>query len=269
MQRPYLSVIIPAKDEEKRLPGTLERVLEYLGRQPYTYEVVVVDDGSTDDTRGVVERFAATDPAVRLLSYEVNRGKGYAVRRGMLDAQGDYLLMCDADLSTPIEEVETLFAALDEGAAIAIGSRAMTGSHLVVRQPPLRELIGRCFNLAVRFLAVPGIHDTQCGFKLFTRAAARDIFAHLTVDHWCFDVEALLVARKMEYRVAEVPVTWVNEANTKVNVLRDFARTVLDLLRIRTRWLLRRPRRGQAAERDGAPAPLPADAPETAGTAPR
>jgi len=256
--RPYLSIIIPAKDEEKRLPATLERVLAYLAAQPYSYEVVVVDDGSTDDTRGVVERFATLDPAVRLFSYGVNRGKGYAVRHGMLEAQGDYLLMCDADLSTPIEEVEKLFAALDGGAEIAIGSRALQGSHLIVRQPPLRELIGRCFNLAVRLLAVPGIHDTQCGFKLFRRTAARDIFARLTIDHWCFDVEALLVARKLAYPVSEIPVTWVNEANSKVNVLRDFVRTVLDLLRIRARWLLRRPRRTGEA-----------DAPELAGIAPR
>lgn len=253
--RPYLSVIIPAKDEEQRLPATLERVLAYLRRQSYPYEVVVVDDGSRDGTQGVVERFAEIDRTVRGVSYAVNRGKGYAMRQGMLAASGDYLLMCDADLSTPIEEVEKLFAALDGGADVAIGSRAMAGSHLVVRQPPLRELIGRCFNLAVRILAVPGIHDTQCGFKLFTRDAGRDIFARLTVDHWCFDVEALLVARKMAYRIAEIPVTWVNEANTKVNVWRDFLRTVLDLVRIRARWLVRRPRRGgvpDAAESVGA-----------------
>jgi dolichyl-phosphate beta-glucosyltransferase len=256
--RPYLSIIIPAKDEEKRLPATLERVLAYLGQQSYPYEVIVVDDGSSDGTAAVAERFGQIDSSVRLVSYGVNRGKGYAVRQGMLAARGDYLLMCDADLSTPIEEVEKLFAALDAGAEVAIGSRAMRGSQLVVHQPPLRELIGRCFNLAVRILAVPGIHDTQCGFKLFTRAAARDVFSRLTVDHWCFDVEALLVARKMEYRVAEIPVTWVNDANTKVNVLRDFVRTVLDLVRIRTRWLLRRPRRGSAA-----------DVPDMAGVAPR
>lgn len=256
--RPYLSIIIPAKDEEKRLPATLERVLAYLGQHSYAYEVIVVDDGSTDGTREVVERFTERDAGVRLLSYGVNRGKGYAVRQGMLAAGGEHLLMCDADLSTPIEEVETLFAALEAGAEIAIGSRAMAGSRLVVRQPPLRELIGRAFNLAVRLLAVPGIHDTQCGFKLFTRAAARDIFSRLTVDHWAFDVEALLVARKMSYRVAEIPVTWVNEANSKVNVLRDFLRTVFDLARIRARWLLRRPRRGSEAE-----------APEMAGVTPR
>jgi dolichyl-phosphate beta-glucosyltransferase len=256
--RPYLSVIIPAKDEEKRLPSTLERTLAYLHQQPYSFEVIVVDDGSADDTRAVVERLASTEPALRLLSYGVNRGKGYAVRHGMLEARGHYLLMCDADLSTPIQEIEKLFAALHAGAEIAIGSRALQGSHLVVRQPRLREWIGRCFNVAVRALAVPGIYDTQCGFKLFPRAAARDVFARLTIDQWCFDVEALLVARKMGYGIVEVPVTWVNEANTKVNVLRDFVRTVLDLLRIRARWLLRRPRREASA-----------DAPDLAGITPQ
>lgn len=257
--RPYLSVIIPAKDEEQRLPETLRRLLEYLQGESYSFELVVVDDGSTDATAAIVQQLAAREPRIRLLSYGVNRGKGYAVRHGMLQAMGDFLLMSDADLSTPIEELGKLFAALQQGAEIAIGSRALPESRLVVRQPPLRELIGRAFNLVVRALAVPGIHDTQCGFKLFTRAAARDVFSRVIVDQWAFDVEALLVARKLKYRIAEVPVTWVNEANSRVNVLRDFARTVLDLLRIRARWLFRRPKRlAQEAE-----------APEMAGAAPR
>jgi dolichyl-phosphate beta-glucosyltransferase len=241
--RPELSVIIPAFNEEKRLPGSLSRVLDYLRQQPFSAEVLVVDDGSRDTTAALVARLAEEDPRVRLLQYGANRGKGYAVRYGMLQARGERVLMSDADLSTPIEELEKLSAALDDGADIAIGSRAMPGSYLAVHQPPLRELIGRSFNLVVRILAVPGIHDTQCGFKLFTRAAARDVFSLLTVDQWCFDVEALLVARKMGYQIRELPITWVNEENTKVNVLRDFARTVTDLMRIRARWLLRRPRR--------------------------
>jgi dolichyl-phosphate beta-glucosyltransferase len=241
--RPELSVIIPAFNEEKRLPGSLGRVLDYLRQQPFSAEVLVVDDGSRDTTAALVARLAEEDARVRLIQYGANRGKGYAVRYGMLQARGERVLMSDADLSTPIEELEKLSAALDGGADIAIGSRAMPGSYLAVHQPPLRELIGRSFNLVVRILAVPGIHDTQCGFKLFTRAAARDVFSLLTVDQWCFDVEALLVARKMGYRIRELPITWVNEENTKVNVLRDFARTVTDLMRIRARWLLRRPRR--------------------------
>jgi dolichyl-phosphate beta-glucosyltransferase len=241
--RPELSVIIPAFNEEKRLPGSLSRVLDYLRQQPFSAEVLVVDDGSRDTTAALVARLAEEDPRVRLLQYGANRGKGYAVRYGMLQARGERVLMSDADLSTPIEELEKLAAALEEGTDIAIGSRALPDSNLAVHQPPLRELIGRTFNLVVRVLAVPGIHDTQCGFKLFTDVAARDIFPLLTVDQWCFDVEALLVARKMGYRICEVPITWVDERNTKVNVLRDLARTVTDLARIRARWLLRRPRR--------------------------
>jgi dolichyl-phosphate beta-glucosyltransferase len=241
--RPELSVIIPAFNEERRLPGSLRRVVNYLGRRPEPFEVLVVDDGSRDATAAFVARFAAEDRRVRLLQYGSNRGKGFAVRYGMLRARGERVLMSDADLSTPIEELPKLTAALDARADIAIGCRVLPESCLAVRQPPLRELIGRTFNLVVRVLAVPGIRDTQCGFKLFTRAAASDIFAVLTVDHWCFDVEALLVARKMGYHIREVPITWVNEENTKVNVLRDLAQTALDLGRIRTRWMLRRPQR--------------------------
>jgi dolichyl-phosphate beta-glucosyltransferase len=244
---PDLSVIIPAYNEEKRLPGTLDQVLAYLVQQPYSYEVLVVDDGSRDATREIVARFAAESACVRLVEYGGNRGKGYAVRQGMRAATGERILMSDADLSTPIEELETLAARLEDGFDIAIGSRALPESNLAVRQPPLRELIGRGFNLVVRILAVPGIHDTQCGFKLFSRAAAHDIFPLLTVDQWAFDVEALLVARKMGYRIAEVPVTWVNEENSKVNVARDFVRTLLDLGRIRLYWSLRSPRRSPLA----------------------
>jgi dolichyl-phosphate beta-glucosyltransferase len=240
---PELSIVIPAFNEERRLPGSLRRILNYLGRWGESFEVLVVDDGSRDATGNVVARFASEDPRVRLLQYGGNRGKGFAVRYGMLRARGARVLMSDADLSTPIEELPKLAAALDAGADIAIGSRVLPESCLAVRQPPLRELIGRTFNLVVRVLAVPGIHDTQCGFKLFTRTAAHDIFALLTVDHWCFDVEALLVARKMGYCIREVPITWVNEENTKVNVLRDLAQTAVDLGRIRARWLLRRPQR--------------------------
>jgi dolichyl-phosphate beta-glucosyltransferase len=240
---PDLSVVIPAFNEEKRLPATLHRVLAYFRHQPFAAEILVVDDGSRDATAACVARIAREDRRVRLLQYGANRGNGYAVRYGMLRGRGRLLLMCDADLSTPIEELAKLSAAVDGGADVAIGSRVLPGSDLAVRQPLVRELVGRSFNMVVRLLALPGIHDTQCGFKLFTRAAARDIVPVLTVDHWCFDVEALLVARKMGFRIQEVPITWVNEANTKVNVLRDLARTGLDLARLRARWLLRRPQR--------------------------
>jgi dolichyl-phosphate beta-glucosyltransferase len=161
--------------------------------------------------------------------------------------------MTDADLSTPIEELEKLWARLDDGAEIAIGSRALPESNLAVHQPFLREMIGRTFNLVVRILAVPGIADTQCGFKLYRREAALALFPQLTIDGWCFDVEALYVARRLGYRIDEVPVTWINSPNTKVNVLRDFCRTVGELLRIRSTWMFRDPRRAARAALEAFP----------------
>jgi dolichyl-phosphate beta-glucosyltransferase len=244
-----LSVVIPAYNEEQRLPATLDRIATYLDAKPWRYEIVVADDGSSDGTPGVVEAAAARNPAIRLLRYTPNRGKGYAMRYGMPRAAGERLLMCDADLSTPIEEIEKLWARLDDGAVIAIGSRALPESNLAVHQPFLREMIGRTFNLVVRIMAVPGIADTQCGFKLFRREAALALFPQMTIDGWCFDVETLYLARRLGYRIDEVPVTWINSPNTKVNVLRDFRRTVGELLRIRSTWMFRDPRPAANAAR--------------------
>jgi dolichyl-phosphate beta-glucosyltransferase len=240
---PYLSVIIPAYNEEQRLQSTLERVLAYLDRQPYTSEILVVDDGSTDRTATIARRYAGENARVRILRYTPNRGKGHAVRIGMSEADGQLMLFCDADLSTPIEELEKLMAPLQDGCDVVIGSRALPESDLRVHQPWLRERLGRTFNLLVRVLGVRGFADTQCGFKLFTRRAARDVFPRLFTDRWAFDVEALLVAQKLRYRIQEVPVTWINSPASKVNVLRDATGTLKDLLRIRSAWLLRRPRR--------------------------
>lgn len=250
---PKLSVVIPAYNEEQRLPATLERIAAYLDTQPWPYEIVVADDGSSDGTGNVVEAAAARNPSIRLLRYTPNHGKGYAVRYAMPRAAGQYLLMSDADLSTPIEEVHKLWARLEDGAEIAIGSRALRDSNLAVHQPLLREMIGRTFNLVVRILAVPGIADTQCGFKLFRREAALALFPQLTIDGWCFDVEALYLARRLGYRIDEVPVTWINSPNTKVNVLRDFRRTVSELLRIRSTWMFRDPRPAANAARAAFP----------------
>lgn len=240
---PYLSVIIPAYNEEVRLQASLERVVAYLDAQPFSSEILVVDDGSTDETAAIARRYAGANARVRILRYTPNRGKGHAVRIGMSEADGQLMLLCDADLSTPIEDLEKLMPYLDDGYDVVIGSRALPESDLRVHQPWLREQLGRAFNLLVRILGVGGFADTQCGFKLFTRRSARDVFPKLFTDRWAFDVEALLVARKLRYRIREVPVTWVNAPGSKVNVLRDAARTVKDLLRIRTAWLLKRPRR--------------------------
>ena len=192
----------------------------------------MVDDGSTDGTARVVE--ALDSPAVRLLRSGVNRGKGHAVRRGMLEAAGAYRLMTDADLSTPIEDLPRLEQALAGGVGIAIGSRAVPGSSVLVRQGAFREGMGRLFNLAVRVLLLPDLRDTQCGFKLFTARAARDAFAATHLEGFCFDVEALVAARARGHGIVEVPVTWRNDAATRVGLAKG-ARAFLDLVAIRRR----------------------------------
>jgi dolichyl-phosphate beta-glucosyltransferase len=230
---PRLSIVVPAYDEEKRLGASLKRMLAYFDTMRYPFEILVVDDGSKDDTARLVETIAACRPQVRLLSYAANRGKGYAVRYGVLQARGERILFCDADLATPIEEVEKLLAKLDEGYDIAIGSRATKGSQLLKRQSKVREYGGRFFNLLVQTIAVPGIHDTQCGFKLFTQSTAQSIFRRCQVDHFAFDVEVLYLALRFGMRIAEVPVRWAHQEGSKVRFFRDAIRMIKTLVRIR------------------------------------
>lgn len=232
-ESPHLSIVIPAYNEEARIGATLSRMLSYLDAQGFRYEILVVDDGSVDRTREVAAATAAEHENVRILRYEENRGKGHAVRYGMLQAQGDFVLFSDADLATPIEEIEPLFAALHEGFDIAIGSRDMPGSQLVRRQSPIREMGGKLFNRCVQMLAVPGIRDTQCGFKLFTRAAAHSIFRNCQIDNFSFDVEALYLGRQLGYSIIEVPVRWQHMEGSKVRFFRDAWRMLKTLWRIR------------------------------------
>jgi dolichyl-phosphate beta-glucosyltransferase len=237
VSRPELSVVIPAYDEAERLPATLERILAHLRARGVSFEVVVVDDGSRDAT---AERArAAGGEAVRVLRNEVNRGKGFSVKRGMLAARGARRLMTDADLSTPIEELARLEAALAEGHDVAIGSRAVRGARIEVRQPWYRENLGRLFNLLVRAAVLPGVKDTQCGFKLFTAAAAEQAFGKARLAGFAFDVEVLYLARRAGQRIAEVPVVWRNHAATRVGHVRGFL-AFLDVLRIRVNALLGR-----------------------------
>jgi dolichyl-phosphate beta-glucosyltransferase len=230
MSAPRLSVVIPAYNEAARLPRTLERLNAYLGRRRTSYEIVVVDDGSSDGTADRAR--AAGGPFLTLLGHERNRGKGHAVRRGMLAAGGERRLMTDADLSTPIEDLPRLEAALDRGDDIAIGSRAIPGANVEVRQPFYRETMGRIFNHLVRLIALPGLYDTQCGFKLFSAAAAEAAFGPALLDGFSFDVEALYVARRRGLRIAEIPVTWRNDAASRVGFIRG-GRAFLDLVQIR------------------------------------
>ena len=229
-----LSVVVPAFDEERRLGATLKRMLAYFDEQGYPFEILVVDDGSADGTAKLVETISSCRPEVSLLSYKPNRGKGHAVRYGMLRAQGDRILFSDADLATPIEEVEKLSAKLNEGYQIAIGSRDIEGSELIKHQSWLREQGGKTFNKMVQAIAVPGIHDTQCGFKLFTRASALAIFSRTQVDHFAFDVEMLYLAIHLfGYKVCEVPVRWAHQEGSKVVFLRDAFRMAKTLFKIR------------------------------------
>jgi dolichyl-phosphate beta-glucosyltransferase len=232
--QPYLSIVVPAYNEEKRLGASLKRMLAYFDTRNYDFEILVVNDGSTDETASIVQNISACRPEVRLLEYASNHGKGYAVRYGMLRAVGRFVLFSDADLATPIEEVEKLIAALEVGADVAIGSRDVAGSELVQRESIIRELGGRTFNKLVQLLTVPGIHDTQCGFKLFTAKACKDVFGICKVDDFAFDVEALYVAVKLlGLRVAEVPIKWAHQAGSKISPFRDGPRMVRTLFKIR------------------------------------
>jgi len=229
----YLSIVIPAYNEEQRIGGTLETVVAYLLRQPYTAEIIVVDDGSHDATARTVAPFCNMLPPVHLLHNGRNRGKGFSVRSGFLYARGEYLLFSDADLSTPIAEVEKLLAALQEPCDVAIASRALRGSRVEVHQPWYRENMGRLFNVFVQALAVPGIWDTQCGFKCFTREAALHICQRMTRERFGFDVEMLYLAHLLGYRVREIPVVWRNSPQTRVHAFRDSLSMLCDLLCIR------------------------------------
>lgn len=228
-----LTVVIPAYNEERRIGRTLERVLAYLRESVQRFEVIVVDDGSSDATRDIVRSMAGSEPRIKLIALERNRGKGMAVRRGMLAGEGEWLLFTDADLSTPIEEIETLAASMQAGADIAIGSRSLQGARVDIHQPWYREAMGKTFNRIVRLLAIPGFVDTQCGFKCFTRGAARTVFERSRIDRFAFDVEALVIARRLGFRIVEVPIRWANEPNSRVAIVRDSTRMLVDLVRIR------------------------------------
>ena len=227
------SVVVPACDEEQRLPATLARIAEYFEARRASFEVLVVLDGCTDGSAGCVSAAARAGAPVRALSFAENRGKGAAVREGMRAARGALRLFSDADLSTPIEELEKLEGALEAGADLAMGSRALAGSDVRTRQPWWREQMGRSFNLCARALLDIGFRDTQCGFKLFRAPAALELFERQRLEGFGFDVELVWIARRLGLAVAEVPVVWINSPRSTVNPLRDSASMLADLARIR------------------------------------
>jgi dolichyl-phosphate beta-glucosyltransferase len=228
-----LSIIVPAYNEEQRLPATLVRMREYLDGRDEPYELLVVDDGSSDTTLAMAREIAGDWPQMQVLALVHNTGKGAAVRLGMLTATGEHRIFSDADLSTPIEEVERLRERLHGQCAVAIASRALPDSQIAVHQPGRREVMGRTYNRLLQIAALRGLHDTQCGFKAFTAEAATACFEPLRTLRFGFDAEVLLRARRLGWTVAEVPVHWEHKEDSRVSAVRDSFGTLYDLLRLR------------------------------------
>ena len=227
------SFVIPAYNESVRLRPTLDELLRHAREQNWHAEILVVNDGSSDDTAQIVREYSASHPQVLLLENPGNRGKGYSVRNGMLHARGEICLFTDADLSSPISEAQKLFDAIARGADIAIGSRWLRAELQTERQPLYRQAFGRIFNLALRAILGLRFADTQCGFKAFRRDAAQRIFPLQKIERWGFDPEILFLARRAGLRVEEVPVLWAHSEGTRFNSLRDGLRAFLEVLRIR------------------------------------
>ncbi len=234
MNKPFLSIIIPAHNEEQRLPHTLESLYAYLTTQPYRFDVWVVENGSQDRTYALAQELARCYEGLSVLQ-ESQRGKGLAVKRGMLAAQGEFRMMCDADLSMPPSEIERFLPPQMLDADIAIASREAPGAKRY-DEPHFRHWVGRVFNFLIRVLVLPEYHDTQCGFKCFRAAAAERLFPLQTIPGWTFDVEILYLAKRLGMRIREVPINWYFNPQSKVHVLRDSMRMAWDLLYIRWRW---------------------------------
>ncbi len=231
MSPTFLSIVIPAYNEERRISSTLDSVTDYLSEQPYTWEIVVANDGSVDSTPALVSSYEGRYPNVRLLSLP-HRGKGGAVQAGMLHANGEYRVLCDADLSMPIEHIQKFLSPGLSDFDIAVGSREATGAHRF-DEPRIRHLSGRAFNLAVRALLVPDIQDTQCGFKCFRGPVADKIFPMLRVFGFGFDVEVLFLAQRLHFRTVEVPIDWYHDSDSTVRPFWDGVGMAGDVLRIR------------------------------------
>lgn len=231
MSEPFLSLIIPAYNEERRLPETLVHISQFLASQPYSAEVVIVENGSQDRTVAIAQEYARMDGRIRVF-HNSRRGKGLAVQRGMLEAKGAYRFMCDSDFSMPIEQINRFFPPALEDCPVAIASREAKGA-VRYGEPPYRHFVGRVYNLMIRLLALPGLQDTQCGFKCFRADAAEDLFRLQTMPGWSFDVEVLFIAQNKGYKIAEVPIPWYFNADSKIRVWHDSYQMALDLLRIR------------------------------------
>ncbi len=237
---PKYSIVIPAFNESGRIPATLDSILACIRSRGWQAEVIVVNDGSTDSTAQVVREVARRAPEVRLVENPGNHGKGYSVRNGMMQAQGEVVMFTDSDLSAPIEEAELLFDAIRKGADIAIGSRWLERGRQTHRQPLYRQIFGRCFNGVTRMVMRLPFADTQCGFKAFTRSAAQTVFQLQTIERWGFDPEILFIALKRGFHVVEVPVSWAHDERTRMSYLKDGMKMLEELLIIRWNALLGR-----------------------------
>lgn len=231
MTSPFLSIIIPVYNEEKRLPGSLELILKFLQTQSYTAEIVLVENGSQDATLKIAHQYAKSYPNLRVIQNKI-RGKGLAVKRGMLEACGDYRFMCDIDLSMPIQEINRFLPPVLNDFDVAIGSREMPGS-VRYNEPPYRHFIGRVFNAFIRLIALPGLNDTQCGFKCVRGNITDELFQRQRLTGWSFDVEMLFIACHLGYRLVEIPIPWYFNPDSKIRVLSDSFHMGMDLLKIR------------------------------------
>ncbi len=233
MARPQLSIVIPAYNESARIELTLDRVMSCVEKQGWDAEVLVVDDGSTDSTAEIIHRWMTRYPRLHLVKNEGNRGKGYSVRNGLLQASGEVVMFTDADLSAPMEEAELLLAAIADGADVAIGSRWMDRTRQTIHQPLYRRFFGRCFNWVTRTVMGLPFKDTQCGFKAFKRPAAQIIFRLQRIERWGFDPEILFIARKLGYDIREVPVTWGHDERSRMSYLKDGMKMLEEMAIIR------------------------------------
>jgi glycosyltransferase involved in cell wall biosynthesis len=237
MDHPRLSIVIPAYNESARIEATLERVLDCVETRGWDAEVIVVDDGSSDDTVAILQRWMADQKRLHLVKNPGNRGKGYAVRNGLLQARGNIVMFTDADLSSPMEEAERLMEAIDSGADVAIGSRWLDKQKQTVHQPLYRRFFGRCFNGVTRRVVGLPFKDTQCGFKAFRRDAAQTIFRLQTIERWGFDPEILFIAQKLKYKIVEVPVTWGHDERSRISYLKDGMKMLEEMGQIRANSL--------------------------------
>ena len=250
MSSPQISIVIPAYNEEARIERALDRVLSCVSDRGWDAEVLVVNDGGTDGTAAIVKHWTERYPRLHLIENEGNRGKGYSVRNGLLQAAGEIVMFTDADLSAPIEEAERLFQAIQNGADVAIGSRWLDKQKQTIHQPLYRRFFGRCYNWLTRKVMGLPYKDTQCGFKAFRRSAAQCIFRLQTIERWGFDPEILFIAQKLGYKVAEVPVTWGHDERSRISYLRDGSQMLKEMVEIRSNSLRGRYDQAIAAMKD-------------------